>query len=292
MAVGGFRWLTWWRALALVLGSCTAFALAPSAYADGVKFNSGDVLAALGNGTIGHFSPSGTLLDTLNTTSGSSEETGMCFDSAGNLYVTNFEANSMSKFDSNGNLVAASFGSGFNQDPESCAFNSSDQMYVGQADGLHKVLKFDTSGTLLKTYNPAPDDRGTDWIDLAADQHTLHYTSEGTLVKTFDVSSNTQGPDFATGMPAPCYAHRILPDGGELVACQNEVVRLNASGAQVQTYPVDPSDNLFALNIDPDGTSFWTADFNGTVFHVDIATGDVINSWSANPVNDTSGLAV
>jgi streptogramin lyase/PKD repeat protein len=269
-----------------------SLAVVPAALADGVPFQKGDVLAGMGDGTIGHFSPSGTLLDTLDTTSGSNEDTGMCFDSDGNLYTTNFEANTMSKFDKNGNLVAASFGSGFNQNPESCAFNSSNQMYVGQADGSTQVLEFDTSGNLLNTFSPAGESRGTDWIDLAADEKTLHYTSEGSLVKQFDVSTNTQGPDFATGLPAPCYAHRILADGGELVACSSEVVRLDSSGAQVQTYPVDSNNNLFALNVDPDGTSFWTADFNGMIFHVDIASGNVIGSFDAHPTVDVAGLAV
>jgi len=279
-------------AVALTLCALLALGSAPLARADGVPFHSGDVLAALGNGNIGHFSPSGTLLDTLATTSGSSEGTGMCFDAAGNLYTTNFESNSMSEFDKNGNLVAASFGSGFNQHPESCSFSSANQMFVGQADGLTKVLEFNTSGNLLNSFSPAPQNRGTDWVDLTADQHTLRYTSEGSSIKQFDVATNTQLPDFATGLPAPCFAHRALPDGGDLVACRTEVVELNPSGTQIHTYPVDPSDNLFALNLDPNGTSFWTADFNGTIWHVDIASGTVINTFSAHPTVDTAGLAI
>jgi hypothetical protein len=190
--------------------------------------------------------------------------------------------------------VAAHFGTGFtfNQHPESCAFNATDQMYVGQADGTGQVLKLDTSGNLLSSFSPAGEDRGTDWIDLAKDEKTLHYTSEGTLIKQFDVSTNSQGPDFATGLPAPCYAHRILSDGSEIVACAAQAVHVSTSGAIVKTYPVDPNNNLFALNIDPDGTSFWTADFNGTIFHVDIATGNVINSFNDSPLVDTAGLAI
>lgn len=275
-------------ASSVVLG----FAITSSAAADGVPLHSGDVLAGEGNGLIKHFDSSGNLLDTLDTTSGSSEDTGMCFDQQGDLYTTNFEANSMSKFDKNGNLLAGSFGSGFNQDPESCVFNSANQMFVGQADGSTQVLEFDTSGNLLNTFSPAGEDRGTDWIDLAADQHTLHYTSEGSLVKQFDLSSNSQLSDFASGLPRPCYAHRILPDGGEIVACASEVVRLDSSGNQVQTYPVDPNQNLFALSINPDGKSFWTADFDGNIWHVDIATGTVITMFNASPVVDVAGLAV
>jgi hypothetical protein len=287
-SVGFFRFSR--RAVA-VLGCATAVLVSASpAYGDGVPFHVGDVLAGVGNGLIKHFDSSGNLLDTLNTTSGSRDETGMCFDSAGNLFTTNFEANTISEFDKNGNLVAASFGSGFNSSPESCVFNSAGQMFVGQADGSGQVLEFDASGNLLNSFSPAPDARGTDFIDLAADQHTLRYTSEGSLVKQFDVGTNTQLADFASGLPAPCFAHRILPNGGELVACSSEVVRLDPSGAIVQSYPVGQS--LFALNVDPDGTSFWTADFSGNVYHVDIATGNVINTFNAAPPVEVAGLAI
>src|SRR5579884_837615 len=90
------------------------------ANASGVGYATGDVFVGVGNGMIKHFSPTGTLLDTLNTGSGSSEDTGMCFDTSGNLRSTNFEANDMSLFDNKGNLTKHPWGSGFDADPESC----------------------------------------------------------------------------------------------------------------------------------------------------------------------------
>ena len=98
------------------------------AWADGpVPFSPGDLVIGIGSspdgssqGKLLHFSPSGVLLDTLLTTSGSFEETGACFDADKNLYTTNFEANSMSKFGPTGSLSQASFGSGFNEHPNSC----------------------------------------------------------------------------------------------------------------------------------------------------------------------------
>jgi hypothetical protein len=267
---------------------------ASTASANGVPFAKGDVLADVGGGLIRHFSSTGTLLDTLNTTTGTTEGDGMCFDSAGNLYATQgFQANTMSKFDSSGNLLVANFGSGFNEHPESCVFDSADHMYVGQPDGSHEVLKFDTSGSLLASFAPEREDRGTDWLDLASDQCTLHYTSEGTAVKAFNVCTNTQLADFATGLPAPCYAHRILPDGGELVACESEVVRLDSTGSVVQTYNPEPGGVLFALNLDPDGTSFWTAGyFSGTIYRINIATGEVESTFSAGEVSPLGGIVV
>ncbi len=65
----------------------------------------GSVLVATGTSEVQVFSPTGTLLETLNDGSGATYTTGMVFDGAGNLYVTNFDSQNISKFDSNGNLV-------------------------------------------------------------------------------------------------------------------------------------------------------------------------------------------
>ncbi|HEY1591105.1 MAG TPA: PKD domain-containing protein [Solirubrobacteraceae bacterium] len=275
--------------------------LTPGAYADGVPLTKGDVLAATGSGVVKHFDANGNLLDTLDTTTGSTFTTGMCFANGGNLYVTTFSGNTTSVFDKNGNLVAANFGSGYNSDDESCSTDQAGNIYVGQADGSAQILKFDPSGNLLASYSPATEDRGTDWIDLASDQCTMQYTSEGSSIKQFDVCTNTQLPDFATGLPGgACYAHRLLTDGTVLVACTSEVVHLDKSGNVIQTYPepTDGSGTLFALNIDPDGTSFWTGGLEtGDVWKIDIASGAELlhfNSFSAGSTTNTAlgGLSV
>jgi hypothetical protein len=72
----------------LTLGMLVAMIGASVASANGVPFSKGDVLADVGGGLIRHFDSTGTLLDTLNTTTGTTEGDGMCFDSAGNLYAT------------------------------------------------------------------------------------------------------------------------------------------------------------------------------------------------------------
>src|SRR5205823_14121325 len=154
--------------------------------------NKGDVLAAVGNGVVKHFDANGTLLDTLDTTTGANFTTGMCFDASGKLYVTTFNANTTSVFDSGGNLVAANFGSGYNADDESCTTDQAGHIFVGQADGSRNILEFDCTGNLRNTFAPTTSPRGTDWIDLASDQCTMQYTSEGTSIEQFDVCNNTQ----------------------------------------------------------------------------------------------------
>jgi hypothetical protein len=266
-------------------------------FAAGQVIATGTVMASTGNGRVTEFSQTGTLLTQLDTTTGALETTGSAFDASGNFFVTDFSAQQVTKFDPTGVLIG-SFGSGYNADPESVVFDGAGNVYVGQADGTHNVLKFDPSGTLLATFSPATEDRGTDWLDLAADQCTIFYTSEGLLVKRFDVCTNTQLPDFNTA-PLPgsaAYAHRLLPSGGILVADTSEVVRLDASGNQIQTYTFPGTSLLFALNLDPDGTSFWTADiFSGEVFKADIGTGSILQQWSSSGAPnfvDLAGLSV
>jgi hypothetical protein len=251
----------------------------------------GDVFAAIGNGKAKVFDPStGNLKQTLNDGSGSSFTTGMCFDAAGNFYLTDFDSN-ISKFDSNGNLVDATFAS-YSGSAESCVWNASNQMYVGGPGG--PIQKYNSSGALLATFTTAGagGTGGTDWIDLAADQCTMFYSDEGTAVGRFDVCTNTQLTDFATDLPGPCYALRIRPNGEVMVACQ-PVQRLNSSGTVIQSY--SNANGKFALNLDPDGTSFWTGDLGGftnDIFRFNIASGNQLKNFSSNAESGLFGLAV
>src|SRR5579864_6337464 len=95
----------------LLLISITAFAS---------DFQKGDVFVAVGNSTVEEFTPTGTLVQTLNDGSGSGFTTGMAFDSSGNLYVTNFSTGTVSEFNVHGALVTSSFISG-QASPESMA---------------------------------------------------------------------------------------------------------------------------------------------------------------------------
>ncbi len=254
-------------------------------------YSVGDVFAGVGNGHVMQFSPTGTPLNTL-TGLPTGENTGMAFDSAGNLYATGFSGN-ISKYDNAGNFLG-SFGSGFTGNPESIVRDAAGNFYVGQAAfGVGVVLKFDPSGAPLGSFSVAAEDRGSDWVDLAADQCTLFYTSEGVLIKRFNVCTNTQLADFATLPLGKAYALRIRPNGEVLVAATGQVYRLDSTGAVVKTYTIPSTSLLFALNLDPDGTSFWTADiFTGNIFRVDIATGAVLTTFNAPPNPTVAGLAV
>jgi hypothetical protein len=259
------------------------------------NFPSGNILVSVGNGQVQMWKATGgtTPLHTFDTGT-ASFTTGLAFDSVGNLYVTDFGADNVSRFNTDGTL-AGFFGSGYNASPESIVFDSSDNAYVGQADGDKTVLKFSSTGAALATFSPAIQARGTDWIDLAADQCTLYYTSEGTSVKRFDVCEGVQLADFAMGLPQRAFAVKVLPDGGALVADTDAIRRLNSDGVTVQSYGLAASAFWFSLALDPSGTSFWAGDsVTGDVKKFDLSSGEVLASFNTGVghADSADGIAV
>ncbi len=235
-----------------------------------------DLFVGTSTPTVERFNSAGTLLQKLNTDLPGGVTTGMAFDSAGNLYTTDFFPSTVSKFDDTGSLLQT-FGINLRGEFESILFDASDNAYIGAADGNAKIRKVNASGNLLGNWIVATENRGTDWIDLAQDQCTVYYTSEGQSIKRYNVCTNTQLSDFTDALPgAAAYALRILPTGGVLVADTDQIVRLDASGNIVQLYRAPGENGWFALNLDPDGISFWSAGYSSPyVYKFNIATGAI-----------------
>ena len=276
-----------------------------SSTASAVDFGNGDVFVGVGNGFIKQFDSLGNLKNTLDTGTGCGEDLGMGFDSTGNLYATaafgSCGTGTVTKFDKNGNLTGP-FGSGYGASTESIAIDAAQNVYVGQPDSSPiSILGFNSTGTPLpgSPFIAAAEDRGTDWIDLAADQCTMFYTSEFTHVKRFNVCTSTQMSDFnAVALPGQAFALRILPTGEVIVADKDSIILLDASGTPEKTYlaPSDfdtINDFLFAMTLDPDGTHFWTASFfGGNVYRYDFAnTTGPDREWNADK-QGVFGLAV
>ena len=256
-------------------------------------FATGDVIAGGHGGTILVFGPDGTPKGSLSTASISGEQIGMCFDGGGNLYSTNFAVSTVRKFNTLGQVVQYPWGGGFSN-PESCVVDNQQHVFVSNV-GSSTIREFDTAGTFLKSFAPAREDRGVDWIDLSGDQCTMLYTSEGPSIKAFDVCNNVQLQDFATALPAPCFALRILRNGEVAVACEHEVLLLSQTGSVVSTYSTasigDTGNYLFAFNLTPDNSAFWTADYQtGDIFKVRLSDGAVLTHIVGS--GGISGLAV
>lgn len=234
--------------------------------------------------------------------------TGMCFSPEGNILATRFDYPNPTLYNAAGAVLDDAFarppGSPSFFYAESCVFDRSGNVYIGQAGGSGSsdeqvaLKKFDRHGNALDSYTIPTGTRGTDWIDLAGNQCTLYYTSEDTTVRRYNLCTRTPMPDFTTDLTPPyCYALRLRPNGELMVACQDAVHRLSAQGANLQTYTrqdigeLDAS-GLFALNLDPDGTSFWTAGLHsGGVYRVDIESGNVLTTFNTG-TGGVSGLAV
>ncbi|MEO6065794.1 MAG: hypothetical protein ABIP49_08470 [Lysobacterales bacterium] len=263
------------------------------------------------SGNIRRYTHTGSFIDVWNTMQPNSfglPNTGQCFAPNGDVLATRFAHTSPIRFSRHGAVRNADFGStqafSFNRH-ESCVFDQSGNVYVGQAgfndqqtDAQVPVLKFNSSGVLLDSFVLPTGPRGTDWIDLAADQCMLFYTSEDTTVRRYNLCTRSPLPPLITTLTAPsCYALRQRPNREVMVACQEAVHRVSPQGVNVQTYTRQSigetnAQGLFALNLDPDGTSFWTAGgLSGNVYRVDIASGAVLTTFNSGP-GGVAGLAV
>jgi streptogramin lyase len=252
----------------LLIAAIAVSALSSSAFAWGF----GDVFAATGGGLVNRYDADGNFIEMLNTGT-SSYTTGMAFDASSRLYVTGFNGNYVARFNPNSTFLDY-WGSGYGSNPESIVFDGAGNSYVGQADGSGDVIKFDAAGTPQSFFDVFRERRGSDWVDLAADQKTLYYTSEGGSIFRFDASTNTQLTNFADGLGGPTFALRILGDGSVLVANSINVLHLATDGSLIQSYDVAGENNWFALNVNPDGTSFWSGDYGtGNAYKFDIASG-------------------
>lgn len=264
------------------------------------EFASGDVFVGLRTGEVQWRGADGSLKKlVIGNIPGKVE--GMELDAAGNLYVSHYCAdamfcmagNTVEKFDSAGNSQGA-FGSGYSCNPYSITFDSSGNVYVGQADCSGSLLNFDAAGNFLRSLQPLGENRGTAWVDLAADNCTLFYTSQGSKVMRYDVCTAMQLPDFHSNLSSTAHQMTLLPDGGVLVATDAAIVRLSAAGTVAQNYDVPGEPELwYGVALAGDG-SFWASNYGSSnVYRFDLASGSVLGMFNAGtPTTTVKGLAV
>src|SRR5437867_3307598 len=143
-----------------------------TAVAQQLTFAPGDVfISTEQQGTVQWRSPDGTLIGVLVPTVGGSSE-GMRFDAAGTLYVSHWcgdptyatgtlacaTGNTVETFNRSG-VSQGTFGSGYNCNPTSLAFDATGNAYVGQAVASGAVIaRLDASGALVQTYSLGADE--------------------------------------------------------------------------------------------------------------------------------------
>lgn len=227
----------------------------------------GDVFLGVAGGNYQVRSATGALKETVN--GGSGFTTGCAFDKSGNLYGTFFSNNTVVKFNEAHPHASSTFGSGY-ATPESIVFDAAGNVFVGNVS--NGIRMFDSTGVFIKTVI----NTRVDFFDIAADQDTILYTQEGSDIRRVSISTGASLSNFTTGTATQAYAIRILPDGGALLADQNNVKRYNSAGVVVQTYDVAGEDSWFALNLDTNGTSFYSGNFTtGNYYRFNIASGAV-----------------
>jgi PKD repeat protein len=247
------------------------------------------LFVGVSSGQAAEFTRSGNHQTTLNSNQGGSM-TGMGFDAYENLYTTNFTADTVSRFNGS-NTLMGTFGSGYNCKPESIVFDRSGNAYVGETGCSHAILKFDAYGNLEAAYSVATEQEGSDWIDLAADQCTIFYTSQGSSVLRYNVCNKQQMPTFATGLSTGLGV-KILPDGSVLVADKQDVVRFDSAGRKIMTYNASGENCFASVALDSDNASFWAADYcTSDVVEFNINSGNEVSKFnSGTPANTVYGL--
>jgi hypothetical protein len=250
------------------------FAGAPASAA--TTWNTGDVFVAVANGSYNVYDNAGAFKQTI-TSPLSGTTTGCSFNAAGDkLYTTNWSNNKVVVYDNaDPHPILQTIGTSSGRN-ESVVFASDTTFYVSHSLG-GSIDHYNAAGTLIA--NLAPGVR-TDWMDLAKNQTTMFYSDEVShAVHRFDVSTASALPDFAAGLPGPnTFALRLLPPGdgtgGLLVATSNAIERLDGSGHMVQSYNAPGETKWFAVNLDPNGTSFWSGSATTDNFYrFNIATG-------------------
>jgi hypothetical protein len=271
--------------------------------ANAAFFTIGDVMASTGGGSVRDYTPDLTVLQhTLNTTLGGLT-TGSAFDSSGNFYVTNFSNNNVTQFTTTGAVGAPNpFYTGGSQN-ESIEFVGSN-FYTGNAtpiggSAIINQYSVGVSGAPTHVFNNvAIQNRGSDWIDVNGS--TVIYTSEGNKIKQYSLASSSNLADLAVTLPgSAAYALRRLPagetDAGDILVADTSGIILTDGTNILHTYtdPNGPNAGWFALNLAPDGTSFYSGDFtNGEIVRFDIATGAVLSKTLTCGTNCLYGLSV
>jgi hypothetical protein len=289
-ATGRSRLLGTTAVAVMALGSAGA----AHAAACSSPYVTGDVFASVGSSTVDVFTPTGTLVCSMNDASGAQFTTGSGFDAAGNFYVTNFSSGTVSKFNNSGALVNSSFISS-NNTPESID-NQSTGFYAGLSNvggpGAALINQYNTStGALVHSYSVTGGNftGGTDWTDTYnKTTGQIIYDGEGTRILSAILNpdgTTTQLADFSSAATDAVLTHifamRTIPSGAfagdVLVANSVDAVLLDASGNIIKTYTLPGDGGLdFSLNLDPNGTDFWTGDFaSDTIWEVNIATGAI-----------------
>jgi outer membrane protein assembly factor BamB len=287
----------------ILLLAASSFLQPPFSWAEAPpSWQVGDVFVAVGDGTYRIFDRQGRLKHTL-----AGELGGYTADCGFNpgmdrLYTANFTHTQVVVYeDGAGHGVVQHIDAGV-VSPQGrssgLVFDKEGRFFVGHAGGNRLIHQYDARGRLLATYPVAGERRGVRGLDLASDQRTLFYTAGGRWIHRLDTATGEELWPFA-GLEGEGHAFglRLLPPGdgtgGLLVADGGEIKQLDGTGQVARVYDAQGQDAWFALNLDPDGRSFWAADSESDrLYRFDLLGGQVLQQLQAGPGNTLFGVCV
>jgi hypothetical protein len=241
----------------------------------------GDVFVGVANGQYNVYSNAGVFKQTLTNNSASGYTLGCGFTpDMSKLYTLNNDNEAVEVYDGNPphSQVNSIHTPPQTTGPLSIVFDKTGNWYISAMDDFIDVVKFSPSNSVLDIYSP---DEFASWIDLAKDQSTLFYAGSNNAIDRFDLTTGTDLTDFSPPLAVGVGLNlRLLPpfdgSGGLLAVADTEVIRLDQDGNIIQTYPIPGAQGLLTLNLDPNGTSFWTGDFDtNLLYRLNLASGAV-----------------
>ncbi len=221
---------------------------------------------------------------------------GLAFDTAGNLFVANGDASTITKFDSSGNQVGGDFvgpGQGLNG-PAGLAFDAGGILYVSNVNG-DSITRYSPSGEYIGGAPLLTIAQGVDIpYSLAFDKTGNLYVANynASTITRYDASNNWARTDFVTaaqGLDGPI-ALAFDAAGNLYAANQNigTITRYDSAGNRLGTNFVGLGQGLnipFGIAFDRQGNLYATNYGNYTISKYD-STGALQFVWGtgARPI--------
>ena len=278
--------------LTLTVGLVLILGLAVSAAA-GTAYQHGAVFVSLGDGTVSEYDTRGNFVQSFSDMSSNPFGTGLAFDNAGKLYLTNFSAGSVSQFDHFGRVRNNLFVT-LLSNPQSISFGGNGTFWVGDA-GTDTINHYDAHGNLMQTFSSSTP---VGWID-ALNNGKIAFTSDNSVLTLNPATGNITL--FASPIPGTAANALVQITSGAftgdfLVAAAQSVVLLNHNGNIIESYSVrsSPLSDYVGVALDSSGTAFWVSDPSvNEVDEVDLASGSIKTAFFPGLSNlQIGGLAV
>lgn len=206
-------------------------------------------------------------------------------DQQGNLYGSDYNGNTIYKYDTNG--VVSIFKDGFSN-PNGIGFNSQNEMYICDHTA-NTIFKYDTDGTLLETYTGILTPSGVKNIPGTDDMIYVEYgTSRVGKLAPDGSTTILYAGDGINGPAGIAFIDDVL-----YVSNYNDrkILKLeNSTVTTIAQLPAEANNNNFLGFIDAkDGYIYATSLGGHKIYKIDPSTGDYF-SWAGSTHGSEDGF--